>query len=118
MKNNKLVLDYCPNFYKIINFDYLVDDKITEKLITIYEDYIFDINVEDKKELSRVKELDTAIAKYIDDYIFRKEMKYHLVQVKIYNDEHLLENIVLSIIKIFTDYKEGLTTPIYLSRWI
>ena len=36
MQSNKEVLKYCPNFYRIVNFDYSNDDYITEKLISIY----------------------------------------------------------------------------------
>ena len=43
MNNNKLIIDNCPNFYKIINFDYFQDDLFTDKLIKIYRMYIFSI---------------------------------------------------------------------------
>ena len=38
MNKNKQILKYCPNFYKIINFDFFEDDHFTEKLIAIYEE--------------------------------------------------------------------------------
>mgnify|MGYP003308419335 CR=1 FL=1 len=40
MKKNKIILKHCPNFYKIINFEFADDDRITSKLIEIYKDYI------------------------------------------------------------------------------
>ena len=37
MKDNKLVLKYCPNFYKIMNMDFQEGDNISTKLVDIYE---------------------------------------------------------------------------------
>ena len=41
MKKNKIILKHCPNFYKIINFEFLEEDSISAKLIGIYENFIF-----------------------------------------------------------------------------
>lgn len=41
MNKNKLVLEMCPNFYRIINFEYFEEDLVSGKLIKIYEDFIF-----------------------------------------------------------------------------
>ena len=38
MKDNKLVLKYCPNFYKIMNMDFQEGDNISTKLVDIYEE--------------------------------------------------------------------------------
>ena len=31
MKKNKQILKHCPNFYKIVNFEFFEDDKLSEK---------------------------------------------------------------------------------------
>ena len=36
MNNNKQILNYCKNYYKIIDFNFNEEDFITEKLIKIY----------------------------------------------------------------------------------
>ena len=41
MKNNKLVLNYCRNFEKIINTDFEENDTLSLQLVKIYKDYIF-----------------------------------------------------------------------------
>ena len=35
MNKNKIILQYCPNFYKIINYDF-ERDSLTDKLINVY----------------------------------------------------------------------------------
>lgn len=118
MNKNKQVLRHCPNFYRIVNFEYLEDDKLSEKLIDVYQEYVFKININDKKEISKVEQLDSILSKYIDDYIFRKELKAEMKKIRVRKDEDILTAIVNWIIKVFDNYEEGFTRNIYFSRWI
>lgn len=115
MKKNKQILKYCPNFYKIINFEYLEDDFITYKLISVYEDFIFNSNCEDTEILTK---LDYAVNKYIDDYFFRKEMRYGLTEMRVRKGENIIQAIVLGIIRLSENYDMGFTRNIYFARWI
>lgn len=118
MDNSKQIINNCPNFYKIVNFDYFEDDNFTACLIKIYRQYIFSINPLDLESIKKVKQLDLVLSKYIDDYIFRKTMKYELSQIKIYNKTDLLQKLINSILGIFDKYEEGKTRNIYIARWI
>lgn len=119
MNINKQILSYCPNFYKIINFKPLEDDKFFERLVKIYQSYIFKINVNNEQEVNTVKELDRAIGQYISDYIFRKELKHKILRVTISRDaKDILKEIISYIISIFNSYEEDTTRVIYISRWI
>ena len=119
MEGNKEILKYCPNFHKIVNFDYVKEDKITAKLIRIYKDYIFGVNINDANALQEVKEFDYVLNRYIDDYDFRKELKKEIVQVKVKKScTDILNAIVESIINIFAKYVESTTRKITIARWI
>ncbi len=119
MKKNKLILSNCPNFYRIVNFDYFEDDYVTDKLIKIYEEYIFNIDVTNYDELRIVKQIDYVLGKYLDDYLFRKKMKIEILKVKVNkSSSNIRKTIVESIINIFKRYKEEVTREIYISRWI
>lgn len=118
MDNGKLIINHCPNFYKIVNFDYFEDDNFTACLIKIYREYIFSVNPLDTENLNKAIQLDNVLAKYIDDYIFRKTMKYELARVKIVDRENLLQKLINSILGIFDKYEEGKTRNIYIARWI
>ena len=56
MKNsyldNKVILKYCPDYYRIINEEFSELDYMTDKIITIFQTYIFKINIKDKNELN------------------------------------------------------------------
>jgi len=115
MKKNKQILKYCPNFYKIINFEYLEDDFITYKLISVYEDYIFNSHADDLENLTK---LDYAVNKYIEDYFFRKEMRRGLTEIRVKKGDNIIEIIVNSIIRLSENYDMGFTRNIYFARWI
>ena len=114
MKKNKHILKSCPNFYKIINFEFLEDDFITNKLISVYEDFIF--NSDANQEI--LSKLDYAVNKYIDDYFFRKEMRHGLMEIRVRKDENIIKAIVDGIIRLSENYDMGFTRNIYFARWI
>ena len=84
MNKNKIILQYCPNFYKIINYDF-EGDSLTDKLISVYRKFIFTIDIEDMKEVKIANQIDKILAKYIEDYQFRKELKNGLKNFKVTN---------------------------------
>ena len=93
-------------------------DNITEKLIKIYQEYIFKNTCLDKETIETIKQLDLIVGKYIDDYLFRKEFQKEIVKVKVAKNTNILKEIINSIIKIFNNYEEYTTRVIYISKWI
>ncbi len=119
MNNNKLVLELCPNFYRIINFEYFEEDVVTEKLIKIYEDFIFKADLTNDEEKKAVKKIDYVLGKYIDDNLFRRKMQKEIYNVRVsvaYKNKLLA--IVENLIAIFNHYEEDTTRSIYIARWI
>ncbi len=120
-EKGKEVLEKCPNFNRIVNFDYAKDDQITAKLITIYRDYIFKVNLEDEQETKSITDIDYVLGRYIDDYQFRRELRCEIVHVKIKKGLTFFESlkaIVYSILHIFDNYLENSTRRISIARWI
>lgn len=119
MYTNKQIIGLCPNFYKIIEFSPYEDDVISKKLIKLYQEYIFRIDINNPEDVESVINLDKVVSKYIDDYLFRKEMQKQIVQIRIKKDaKDILKEIIHSIIEIFDNYEEYTTRVIYISKWI
>lgn len=119
MNKNKIILKYCPNFYRIINFEYFEDDYLSERLINIYEEFIFNIDIANEQDIKIASQIDNVLSKYIENYEFRKEMKYMLKELKISKSTtNILKAIVEGIIYISNQYEEGATRKIYISKWI
>lgn len=117
--NNKLVLNYCPNFHKIVNYDIDEGDNLTRKLISIYQDYVFNVDIANVEDTKLVRKIDKVLAKYIDDHGFRKNLRISMLHVKIKKScTNILRAIVESIVAIFDNYEEYTTRNVYISRWI
>lgn len=118
MNNNKEILKYCPNYYNIVNFDYKENDLVSNKLVSIYKNYIFSVDIKNREEIERVQELDKVLSSYIHDYLFRSTLQKEIISVKVRKDNNIIKNLVDSIIKIFTNYEEYTTRRLYISKWI
>lgn len=119
MKNNKIILGYCPNFDKINNADFLDGDHISNQLVKIYKDFIFNIDLNDIEEINEVREIDKIMGKYVDDYFFRKTMQERLSSLRVKQSiTNKIKAIVLSIIELFKSLDEEQTRKIYVSKWI
>ena len=51
MKNNKQILNYCKNFEKIVNTDFVEGDNLSVQLVKIYKDYIFKIDLANEEDM-------------------------------------------------------------------
>ena len=119
MDKNKQIIALCPNFYKIIEFSPYEEDVISTKLIKLYQEYIFRIDLDNPEDVESVIRLDKVVKKYIDDYLFRKEMQKQILEIRVKKDaKDILKEVIKSILKIFDNYEEYTTRVIYISRWI
>ena len=118
MNRNKEFLKYCPNYYNIVNFDFQENDLISEKLVNIYKNYVFSININSSEEVEKLQELDRVFGNYLRDYLFRSTLQKEIVTVRVQNDNNIIRNLVDAIIKIFSNYEEYTTRKLYISKWI
>ena len=119
MSENKQILKYCPNYYQIINFNPLAEDELTQRIIRMYHEYIFNIDIYNEDEVNTIKELDAALSKYINDYSFRKEIQRQINNTTVKKDcPDIIKFLIDLIIKVFTNYEDYTTRVIYISRWI
>ncbi len=116
---NKKILSYCPNYYKIINEEFDEDDIVTGKLIQIYSEFVFSVNINKKEDLEILEKINEAIGKYFSSDDFKKELTKSIVEMKVKKDiDNVLSYIVKCINKAYEKYLESYTRNIYIPRWI
>ena len=123
MKNsyldNKVILKYCPDYYRIINEEFSELDYMTDKIITIFQSYIFRIDITDKAALKKVSTFNNAVARYIDDREFKTLLTSSLTSLKVSKKEtDVIGVIAKTIIDEYKEYMEGFTRNLYIPRWI
>ncbi len=110
--------DYCKNYYAIINFEPIEGDVITTKMISVYKKYVINSELTEEN-IIKLKNLDKAMKKYIDDCIFRKDLDNIILNMEIPSDTRSILRILIDkIISFFNNYTEYTTRVIYVSRWI
>ena len=118
MSKNELVIKHCPHFYTIINFEYYSDDIISEKLIDVYEKFIFSTDINVLENVNKIEKLDNILYKYINDYCFREQIKKDIVKVRVQRGDNLLDIIVNAIINFFDNYESYRMRKVQIARWI
>jgi hypothetical protein len=116
---NKKIINYCKNYYRIIDEIFYEDDTIVPKMINIYKKYIFTIDLNDKNEVESIIKIDKILYSYFEDYDLRKKLNTSLRKMKVKkSDDNLLKTIVYNIINLYDKYMEDYTRNIYIPRWI
>lgn len=116
---NKIVIKYCKDYYKIINEKFSENDIMSDKVIQIYQSYIFSIDTKEKNALKRAVALNNAVNKYFDDREFKNTVISHLKTLKApKNENDILLFIVNSIIMLYNKYLDGYTRNLYVPKWI
>ena len=116
---NKIVLKYCKDYYRIINEEFSELDYMSDKVIQIYQAFIFSIDVKNKTEIKKVTALNNAVARYFDDREFKTYLTNFLIGLKVSKSEtNVMRFIAEAIIKQHENYMEGFTRNLYISRWI
>ena len=116
---NKIIVKYCKDYYRIINEEFSELDFMSGRLIQIYQAYIFSINARVKEQLKSAVDLNTAVARYFGDREFKTILTNMLKTLKVSKSEtNVIGYIVNAIIKEYDKYMEGYTRNLYISRWI
>ncbi|HBA37229.1 MAG TPA: hypothetical protein DCY94_00770 [Firmicutes bacterium] len=118
MDKNREVLTHCPHFYTIINFEYYNNDIISEKLIDIYEKFIFSVDISIPENVLKIEKLDDVLFKYIEDYCFREQIQKDILKIKVRRGENVLDTIVSAVISFFENYDKIRTRRVQVTRWI
>ena len=117
--DNKVVIMNCKDYYRIINEEFNELDYMSDKIIHIYQTYIFSINARNKNEMKKAINLNTAVARYFDDREFRTLLNNFLTGLKVSKKEtNVIAFIANSITNEYEKYMEGFTRNLYIPRWI
>ena len=117
--NNKVILKYCPDYYRIINEEFSELDTMSDKVIEIYQSFIFSIDINVKEELKLITQLNKAVCRYFDDREFKKMLTLSLMELRLPKiTKDVLGAIACEIIKQYNKYMEGFTRNLYIPKWI
>lgn len=108
------------HYDEIITSEFMDDDLFSMKLVEYYRDYIDKLDFNDLKNKERAEQLDRAIYRYVDDYLFSKKLCSTIKPESILDKgfSKYIEQFFDYIIKFSNEYEENLETFISQTRWI
>ncbi len=107
------VLVCCKHYDSILNFHYKTYDDITEKLISTYQEYLFQIDGEDAKQLHMAKQLDQVMYVYVTSSSF-----YRFVQNYYRKDTSIPFGDITDVIALYHDYIKDEIKSTKITKWI
>lgn len=117
--NVKKILDICPHYDDIINYEFDYDDEITIDLIDWYRDLIFSCDGDDENETKIIKMIDNSMYIYINDYKYRNGLK-KIINVKDINlnSDKSIKRLIKKILDYTNRYENSMILNVTSSRWL
>ena len=84
---NKIILKYCKDYYRIINEEFGELDYMSAKVIQVYQAFIFSINIKNKNDIKKITVLNDAVARFFDDREFKTFLTNFLENLKVSKSE-------------------------------
>lgn len=117
--NAKKILETCPHYDEIINFDFDYDDEITIDLIDWYKDLIFSCDSSDDNETGIIKLIDNSMYMYVNDYRYRKGLSKTINPREIdLNDERSIKRLIKKILDYTSKYETSEILNVTSSKWL
>lgn len=107
------MFDFCPNYDRIVAYQYHPDDSVSKRLIDFYEESI--LSRREEENLDQVIELDTIMDLYVQDSRFSDYVKKAINDISLSNME-VYTDLIYYLIDIYNKYKENY--PRTTARWL
>lgn len=117
--NVKKILETCPHYDEIINYEFDYNDEITIDLIDWYKDLIFSCDGNDENETKIIKMIDNSMYKYVNDYKYRKGLSKIISPRDIdLNSNKSIKKLIKKILDYTNKYENIEILNVVSSRWI
>lgn len=117
--NVKKILETCPHYDEIINFNFDYNDEITIDLIDWYKDLIFSCDGNDNNETEIIRMIDNSMYIYVNDYKYRKGLSKIISPRDIdLNSERSIKKLIKKILDYTSKYETTEILNVSSSRWI
>ena len=116
---NLEILKYCPDYYKILDNEIMEGDVTSIKIIQVFQEYIFNIDINNRNQIKLLQQLTIAVNKYFEDAEFKKEVVNLMATLRIkVGVSNVFEFISQKIVETYDKYCEYYTRNLYIPRWI
>ena len=115
----KTILENCPNFDKIVHYEYSYGDYLSKKLIDWYRELIFSANGKDENQLMLIKALDRSLYLYVRDNKYKRGIrKVITVDELVLDNKESIRNFIKKLIEFTSNYEKKEVREVSVSKWL
>ena len=115
----KKILENCPHYDMIVNYEYPYGDVLSKKLIDWYRELIFSANGNDENQLLLIKALDKSLYLYVKDNKYKRGIRKIIDVSELgFNDKSVIKETIKKLIEFTNNYEKKEIRELSISRWL
>ena len=115
----KKVLENCPNFEKIIHYEYPYGDILSKKLIDWYRELIFSVNGNNENQLLLIRALDRGLYLYVRDNKYKRGLRKIITTDELtFENKDLIKDVIKRLIEFTNNYEKKEVREVSVSKWL
>lgn len=115
----KKILENCPHYDMIVNYEYPYGDALSKKLIDWYRDLIFSANGNDENQLLLIKALDKSLYLYVKDNKYKRGIRKIIDVSELgFSDKTIIKETIKKLIEYTNNYEKKEIRELSISRWL
>lgn len=115
----KKILENCPHYDMIVNYEYSYGDVLSKRLIDWYRDLIFSANGNDENQLLLIKALDKSLYLYVKDNKYKRGIRKIIDVSELgFNDKSVIKETIKKLIEFTNNYEKKEIRELTISRWL
>lgn len=113
------ILENCPNFDKIVNYEYPYGDVLSKKLIDWYRELIFSANGNNESQLMVINALDKSLYLYVKDNKYKRGIRKIIsVDELSFENKEVIKEVIKRIIEFTNNYEKKELRDFSIGRWL
>jgi len=117
IRHVRQILEACPNYDYIVNYEYEYGDTLSSNLIDWYRELIFTADGNRESELKIIKKIDYSLYLYLSDSKYKKGLIKIITPSEVnFKDKNLVKQVIKKIINFTNTYENNF--EIANSKWL
>ena len=113
------ILSNCPNYDKIVNYEYEYGDTLSSKLIDWYRELIFSCDGENANQLRIIYQIDHSLSMYVEDNQYKRGLSKILSKDEVdLNNIGLIQSVIKKIIEFTNQYERDEILELVNNKWL
>ena len=113
------ILENCPNFDKIVNYEYPYGDVLSKKLIDWYRELGFSANGNNESQLMVINALDKSLYLYVKDNKYKRGIRKIISADELsFENKEVIKEVIKRIIEFTNNYEKKELRDFSIARWL